>query len=213
MSGHNLTPMVGTIDEEPASQVSTTPPDRDSEPAIADNSTPNDTSEVLDEIDLGPEDSSQKSEETPQQEEVSPVDPADRADPPEDTGSLDDDSEHPAEISTTNNSGENSAVTILAADPEQINDIKEFPSLPSIPAEPGRRRRRTKRTNSLALSISSISTSGQQAVSSSVFLKTALVHITTHKSCKNLSTLKTSGEKAIGKYNCKSLASCSILTI
>lgn len=99
-------------------------------------------------------------------------------------------------------SPENPAIKILNIDPAD-NDIKEFPSLPTTPVDPwqSRRRRHTnKRTNSMALSISSLTTAGQQTVSSSLFIKTALQQLLGHKASSKTPSLLTPATKALGKY-------------
>lgn len=93
-------------------------------------------------------------------------------------------------------------ITILNSTEE--DDIQKFPSLPVIPVDPQndtRKRRHTRLAPSLALSISSITNTGQQTVSSSVFIKKAMQTISKHKVTAKNPVLKTSVTNALSTYS------------
>lgn len=60
--------------------------------------------------------------------------------------------------------------------------------------------RRSKRSHSIALSVSNISTTGQQTVSSIVFIKNAFESISKHKAVTKNPTLSSSVTKALSEY-------------
>lgn len=92
-----------------------------------------------------------------------------------------------------------SAIKIINADPEEDDTIKEFPTMPHTPIDSTRRRRHNqRRSNSMALSISSISSNGQQTISSSVFIKKAFQLISKHKAAVKIPSIMSSVGKALG---------------
>lgn len=93
------------------------------------------------------------------------------------------------------------AIEILNVSTEDSDEIKEFPTLPSTPTDLSQSRKkqyRSKRTNSLALSVSSITTSGQQTMSSAVFIKKAMESISSHKGTRKNQPLQVAVAKALG---------------
>lgn len=61
--------------------------------------------------------------------------------------------------------------------------------------------RRAKRSPSFALSMSSVNSTGQQTISSSVFIKNALETISKHKATAKNPALESSCSKALSKYH------------
>lgn len=93
------------------------------------------------------------------------------------------------------------AITLLNST-EEDDDIQEFPSLPVTPVDPKhdtRKKRHTKMSPSLALSVSSITSTGHQTVSSSVFIKKAMQLISRHKATAKNSTIKAAVTKALSE--------------
>lgn len=108
---------------------------------------------------------------------------------------------HTEDFDSQSSVSQDISIEILNVKTEKSDEIKEFPTLPS-PTDLSQSRKklyRSKRTNSLALSVSSVTTSGQPTLSSAVFIKKAMESISSHKGTRKNQPLQVAVAKAIGE--------------
>lgn len=122
--------------------------------------------------------------------------------------------------SPTYPTSKSSVPTVVVSTTNSEDGSKELPAVPvldevgkEIPTDPSTsslslpKPRRSKRSPSFALSVSSVSNTGQQTVSSIVFIKNAMESISKHKATSKNLTLSSTVTRALSMFIFPSLSS------